>query len=84
MAGKADTMALIVTFMDPNAERVSIVIPPEHTAEQVQDALVRTPGGQWAVIPGIVNRRRVHVYVRPDRYGMFFVHEVNDDAVLSV
>ncbi|MGW4097151.1 hypothetical protein [Mycobacterium sp. NPDC004974] len=73
-------MALIVTFIGSNAERVSIVIPPEHTAEQIQEALARTPGGQWAVIPGIVDGQRAHVYVRPDRYGMFFLHEVDDAA----
>ncbi|MGV0768697.1 hypothetical protein [Mycobacterium syngnathidarum] len=73
-------MALIVTFIGSNAERVSIVIPPEHTAEQVQDALGRAPDGQWAVIPGIVDHQRVHVYVRPDRYGMFFLHEADTSA----
>jgi hypothetical protein len=35
-------VALIVTFIGSNSERVSIVLPNDHPAEQVQDALLRT------------------------------------------
>jgi hypothetical protein len=75
-------VALIVTFIGSNSERVSIVLPNDHPAEQVQDALLRTQD-QWVSIPAVVDGAPTTVYVRPDRYGMFFFHEVDDLSALT-
>ena len=47
-------VALIVTFIGSNSERVSIVLPNDHPAEQVQDALLRTQD-RWVSIPAVVD-----------------------------
>ena len=70
-------MAWILTFVAPGGTPVNVEIPAEHTPDQVEGVLRTTPDGQWAVIYGIVDGKVTKVHVRPDRYGMYFIHEAD-------
>lgn len=71
-------MAWLLTLVAPAGTPVNIEIPAEHTPEQVENVLLSAPDGQWAVIYGVVDGKIAKVHVRPDRYGAFFLHEVNE------
>ena len=70
-------MAWLLTFVAPGGTPVNIEIPREHTPDQVEEVIRSTPEGQWVVVYGVVEGKVTKVHIRPDRYGMYFLHEAD-------
>ncbi|WP_088306024.1 hypothetical protein [Mycolicibacterium peregrinum] len=73
-------MAWVLTLVAAGGTPVNVEIPREHTAEQVEQQLVQTPPGQWAIIYGIVDGAITKMHIRPDQYAAFFTHFVEQTA----
>lgn len=78
-------MAWILTLIGEPGTPVNIQVSEQNTtAQQALHDLFKTPERQWATVDAIVDGQPTPVYIRPDRYGMIFLHWRDDiDATTS-
>lgn len=68
-------MAKFLSFVGPHGAPVNLELPQDVSLEHVANLVMGTPPGGWCYLAAIVEGQEVKVHIRPDSFGMFFVHE---------
>lgn len=68
-------MALFLSLVGSGAAPVNLELPQDASPERITDLIMGTPPGGWCYLTGVVEGQELRVHVRPDSFGMFFIHE---------
>ena len=68
-------MTKLLSFVGPHGAPVNLELPEDAPVDHVVKLVTGTPpGGGW-YLTVLVDGKETRVHVRPDTFGMFFIHE---------
>jgi len=68
-------MFLFLSLIGSAGAPVNLELPNDALPGRITDLIMGTPAGAWCFLPGMIEGQEVRVYVRPDSFRMFFIHE---------
>lgn len=68
-------MAKLLSFVGPHGAPVNLELPQDASPDRIADLVMGTPPGGWCYVTAVIEGQEMRVHVRPDSFGMFFIHE---------
>lgn len=68
-------MAKLLSLVGPTGAPVNLELPQDVSVEGITKLISGTPPGGWCYLTAMIEGQEMRVHVRPDSFGMFFIHE---------